>query len=71
MFSLQSGVCQVQLEEGHVVVKAGSKQVRTQKIYNDESSHYVAFYSNMNGYSKKHHSHYSHHNTTFIAWICV
>ncbi|KAB5546449.1 hypothetical protein PHYPO_G00072140 [Pangasianodon hypophthalmus] len=45
----QSGVCQVHLEEGHVVVRAGNKEVRTRKTYNDENSHYVAFYSNMNG----------------------
>ncbi|XP_047662931.1 laminin subunit alpha-5 isoform X3 [Tachysurus fulvidraco] len=45
----QSGVCQVQLDDGHVVVRAGNKQVRTQKTYNDEMSHYVAFYSNTNG----------------------
>lgn len=49
LLKAQSGVCQVQLEEGHVVVRAGSKAVRTQKTYNDENSHYVAFYSNMNG----------------------
>lgn len=54
MFSPQSGVCQVQLDDGHVVVRAGNKQVRTQKTYNDEMSHYVAFYSNTNGYSTKH-----------------
>ncbi|TUI56729.1 Laminin subunit alpha-5 [Bagarius yarrelli] len=45
----QSGVCQVQLDDGHVVVRAGNKEVRTQKTYNDEISHYVAFYSNING----------------------
>ncbi|KAG7323189.1 hypothetical protein KOW79_012891 [Hemibagrus wyckioides] len=45
----QSGVCQVQLDNGHVVVRAGNKEVRTQKTYNDEMSHYVAFYSNING----------------------
>ncbi|KAI5095781.1 laminin subunit alpha-5 isoform X1 [Silurus meridionalis] len=45
----QTGVCQVQLEEGHMVVKAGNKQVRTNGTYNDEMSHYVAFYSNKNG----------------------
>ncbi|KAM9445291.1 laminin subunit alpha-5 isoform 1-T1 [Clarias gariepinus] len=44
-----SGVCQVQLEEGHVVVRAGDKEVRTQNTYNDATSHYLSFYSNMNG----------------------
>lgn len=70
VFFPQSGVCQVQLEEGHVVVRAGSKAVRTQKTYNDENSHYVAFYSNMNGYSNKHHTYWSHPNTSLTAWIC-
>ncbi|KAK3546887.1 hypothetical protein QTP86_003815 [Hemibagrus guttatus] len=45
----QSGVCQVQLDNGHVVVRAGNKEVRTQKTYNDDMSHYVAFYSNIHG----------------------
>lgn len=71
VFSPQSGMCQVQLKEGHVVVTAGTKEVRTQKTYNDENSHYVAFYSNINGYSNKHHTHYSHPHTNFTAWICV
>ncbi|XP_036446627.1 laminin subunit alpha-5 isoform X2 [Colossoma macropomum] len=45
----QDGVCQVFLEKGSLVVRAGKKEVRTQKTYNDDSSHYVAFYSNENG----------------------
>ncbi|XP_062872234.1 laminin subunit alpha-5 [Trichomycterus rosablanca] len=44
-----SGVCQVLLDEGHVVVRAGNKEVRTKKTYNDDNSHYLAFYSNMSG----------------------
>lgn len=54
--SPQSGVCQVQLEEGHVVVRAGDKEVRTQNTYNDATSHYLSFYSNMNGYCNKHYT---------------
>lgn len=49
VFSLQRKVCQVKLDNGHVVVRVGDKEVRTQKTYNDEMSHYVAFYSKMNG----------------------
>lgn len=71
VFSPQSGVCQVQLKEGYVVVTAGKNEVRTQKTYNDENSHYVAFYSNMNGYSNKQHTACSHPHTNFTAWICV
>ncbi|XP_037396843.1 laminin subunit alpha-5 isoform X2 [Pygocentrus nattereri] len=45
----QDGMCQVFLEKGNLVVIAGEKEVRTQKTYNDDNSHYVAFYSNENG----------------------
>ncbi|KAG7283457.1 hypothetical protein CRUP_035250, partial [Coryphaenoides rupestris] len=45
----QDGVCQVFLDKGHVVVRAGNSEIRTQKTYNDENSHYVALYSNSNG----------------------
>ncbi|XP_072512537.1 laminin subunit alpha-5 isoform X2 [Salminus brasiliensis] len=45
----QTSVCQVFLEEGNVVVRAGNKEVRSQKTYNDDSSHYVTFYSNDKG----------------------
>lgn len=47
---VQEGVCQVFLHEGHVVVRAGNSEIRTQKTYNDANSHYVAIYSNTNGY---------------------
>ncbi|CAL8280300.1 unnamed protein product [Boreogadus saida] len=43
------GVCQVFLDKGHVVVRAGSSEVRSQKALNDDNSHYVALYSNSNG----------------------
>ncbi|XP_077410264.1 laminin subunit alpha-5 isoform X1 [Vanacampus margaritifer] len=43
------GVCQVFLHEGHVVVRAGNTEVKTQKTYNDNNSHYVAIYNNING----------------------
>uniref|UniRef100_A0A8B9LXF7 Laminin subunit alpha-5 n=1 Tax=Astyanax mexicanus TaxID=7994 RepID=A0A8B9LXF7_ASTMX len=45
----QSGVCQVSLDKGNVVVRAGNKEVRSQKTYNDDNSHYVSFYSNDKG----------------------
>uniref|UniRef100_A0AAQ4S3F6 Laminin subunit alpha-5 n=1 Tax=Gasterosteus aculeatus aculeatus TaxID=481459 RepID=A0AAQ4S3F6_GASAC len=45
----QDGVCQVLLQEGHVVVRAGPNEIRTQKTYNDDNSHYVALYNNING----------------------
>lgn len=47
---LQDGVCQVFLDKGHVVVRAGNSEIRTQKTYNDENSHYLALYSNSKGY---------------------
>ncbi|XP_031422129.1 laminin subunit alpha-5 isoform X2 [Clupea harengus] len=43
------GVCQMYLDKGHVVVRAGNSQVKSQKTYNDDNSHYVALYSNSNG----------------------
>ena len=46
---VQDGVCQVFLYEGHVVVRVGNNEIRTQKTYNDDNSHYVAIYSNANG----------------------
>ncbi|XP_022533328.2 laminin subunit alpha-5 isoform X2 [Astyanax mexicanus] len=46
---VQSGVCQVSLDKGNVVVRAGNKEVRSQKTYNDDNSHYVSFYSNDKG----------------------
>ncbi|KAF7657013.1 hypothetical protein LDENG_00033110, partial [Lucifuga dentata] len=45
----QDGVCQVFLDKGHVVVRAGNGEIRTQKTYNDDNSHYVALYINING----------------------
>ncbi|XP_051961295.1 laminin subunit alpha-5-like [Xyrauchen texanus] len=45
----QSDVCQVILDSGHVVVSSGKNEVRSQKSYNDDYSHYVAFYSNTDG----------------------
>ncbi|XP_057219104.1 laminin subunit alpha-5 isoform X1 [Triplophysa rosa] len=45
----QSAVCQVLLENGHIVISAGENEVRSQKTYNDDNSHYVAFYSNTTG----------------------
>ncbi|XP_066526408.1 laminin subunit alpha-5 isoform X2 [Hoplias malabaricus] len=44
-----TGVCQLLLDKGNVVVRAGNKEVRTLRTYNDDSSHYVAFYNNENG----------------------
>lgn len=45
----QDGVCQVFLHEGHVVVRAGNSEIKSQKTYNDDNSHYVAIYNNING----------------------
>ncbi|KAM3872260.1 laminin subunit alpha-5 [Diretmus argenteus] len=45
----QDGVCQVFLDKGHVVVRAGNSEIKTQKTYNDDNSHYLALYSNTNG----------------------
>ncbi|KAM9785933.1 laminin subunit alpha-5 [Neosynchiropus ocellatus] len=45
----KDGVCQVFLSDGHVVVRAGNSEVRTQKTYNDDNSHYVAIYNNLQG----------------------
>lgn len=49
--SLQNDVCQVVLDSGHVVVSTTKNGVRSQKTYNDDNSHYVAFYRNRNGYA--------------------
>lgn len=46
---VQDGVCQVFLHDGHVVVRAGNSEIKTQKTYNDDNSHYVAIYNNVNG----------------------
>ncbi|XP_035512224.1 laminin subunit alpha-5 [Morone saxatilis] len=45
----QEGVCQVFLQGGHVVVRAGNSEIKTQKTYNDDNSHYVSIYNNNNG----------------------
>lgn len=46
---VQDGLCQVLLKEGHVVVRAGDKEIKTHKTYNDDSSHYVSIYNDING----------------------
>lgn len=45
----QDGVCQVLLLDGHVVVRAGNSQIKTLKTYNDDNSHYVSMYNDING----------------------
>ncbi|KAL7397953.1 hypothetical protein ABVT39_002224 [Epinephelus coioides] len=45
----QDGVCQVFLNEGHVVVRAANSEIKTLKTYNDDNSHYIAFYNNITG----------------------
>ncbi|XP_016099348.1 laminin subunit alpha-5 [Sinocyclocheilus grahami] len=45
----QSDVCQVVLSGGNVVVRAGNNEVTSQKTYNDDNSHYVAFYRTTEG----------------------
>ncbi|CAJ1084378.1 laminin subunit alpha-5 isoform X1 [Xyrichtys novacula] len=45
----QDGVCQVFLHEGHVLVRAGNSEIKTHKTYNDDNSHYVSIYNNVNG----------------------
>uniref|UniRef100_A0A8C1UB59 Laminin, alpha 5 n=1 Tax=Cyprinus carpio TaxID=7962 RepID=A0A8C1UB59_CYPCA len=47
----QSDRCQVLLDSGHVVVSTEKNGVRSQKTYNDDKSHYVAFYRNRDGYA--------------------
>ncbi|XP_053174071.1 laminin subunit alpha-5 [Scomber japonicus] len=42
----KEGACQVLLHDGHIVVRAGDREIKTQKTYNDDNSHYVAIYSN-------------------------
>ncbi len=49
--SLQSKMYQVALDSGHVVVSTEKYGVRSQKTYNDDNSHYVAFYHNGDGYA--------------------
>lgn len=43
---VQVGLCQVFLSDGHVVLRVGNGEIRTQKTYNDDNSHYVSIYSN-------------------------
>nr|XP_020511496.2 laminin subunit alpha-5-like [Labrus bergylta] len=45
----KGGVCQVFLHEGHVVVRVGNSEIKTQKTYNDDNSHYVSIYNDING----------------------
>uniref|UniRef100_A0A671KQZ1 Laminin subunit alpha-5 n=1 Tax=Sinocyclocheilus anshuiensis TaxID=1608454 RepID=A0A671KQZ1_9TELE len=45
----QSDVCQVLLSGGNVVVRAGNNEVSSLKTYNDDNSHYVAFYRTTEG----------------------
>ncbi|XP_029011451.1 laminin subunit alpha-5 isoform X2 [Betta splendens] len=45
----QEGLCQMFLDKGYVVVRAGNDAVRTQKTYNDDNSHNIAIYTNING----------------------
>ncbi|XP_029282017.1 laminin subunit alpha-5-like [Cottoperca gobio] len=45
----KEGVCHVFLHEGHVVVRAGNSEIKTQKTYNDGNTHYIALYNNDNG----------------------
>uniref|UniRef100_A0A671KLI3 Laminin subunit alpha-5-like n=1 Tax=Sinocyclocheilus anshuiensis TaxID=1608454 RepID=A0A671KLI3_9TELE len=47
----QSDRCQVVLDRGHVVVSTEKNGVRSQKTYNDDNSHYVAFYRIGDGYA--------------------
>lgn len=47
----QSDRCQVVLDSGHVVVSTEKNGVRSQKTYNDDNSHYVAFYRIGDGYA--------------------
>ncbi|XP_036390362.1 laminin subunit alpha-5 isoform X1 [Megalops cyprinoides] len=49
LYNKESEVCQVHLDRGHVVVRSGNKEIKTQKTYNDANSHYVALYSNGTG----------------------
>lgn len=46
---MQDGVCQVFLHDGFVVVRAGNSEIKTLKTYNDDNTHYVSIYNNING----------------------
>lgn len=46
---VQDGVCQVFLHDGYVVVRAGNSEIKTLKTYNDDNTHYVSIYNNING----------------------
>ncbi|XP_063064918.1 laminin subunit alpha-5 isoform X2 [Engraulis encrasicolus] len=43
------GTCRMFLDKGHVVIRVGNSEVKSQKTYNDDNSHYVAVYTNTNG----------------------
>uniref|UniRef100_A0A3B4YWT5 Laminin A chain n=1 Tax=Stegastes partitus TaxID=144197 RepID=A0A3B4YWT5_9TELE len=45
----KEGECKVLLLDGHVVVRAGNSEIKTQKTYNDDNSHYITIYNNING----------------------
>ncbi|KAM4737780.1 laminin subunit alpha-5 isoform 2-T2 [Anableps anableps] len=45
----QEGLYQVSMQRGNVVVRVNNNEYKTQKTYNDNSSHNVAFYSNTSG----------------------
>ncbi|KAM9343060.1 laminin subunit alpha-5 isoform 2-T2 [Pholidichthys leucotaenia] len=45
----KDGVCQVFLDQGHIVVRVRNGEIKTVKTYNDDNTHYVAVYSNING----------------------
>lgn len=45
----QDGLCQVFLDKGHVVVRMANQEIKSQRTYNDDNSHYVALYNNNTG----------------------
>ncbi|XP_054881817.1 laminin subunit alpha-5-like, partial [Poeciliopsis prolifica] len=48
--NLLDGICQVSLQKGNVVLRVNNSEVKTQKTYNDNNSHNVAFYISRSGF---------------------
>uniref|UniRef100_A0A096M5Y4 Uncharacterized protein n=1 Tax=Poecilia formosa TaxID=48698 RepID=A0A096M5Y4_POEFO len=46
----QEGICQVSLQKGNIVLRVNNSEVKTQKTYNDNNNHNVAFYIDPNGF---------------------
>lgn len=47
---LQEGMCQVSLQRGQLALNLLETKVTTENTYADDRTHYVAFYSDAQGY---------------------